>query len=60
MELNFIEVTLENGSKYSFRIERLKAFRSLNENKIRIFLDNDINYDINENYNEFINRLRKL
>jgi hypothetical protein len=60
MDLNFIEVTLINGCKYSFRIERLNAFRYLDINKTRIFLNNNVDYDINESYDEFLNRIKKI
>jgi hypothetical protein len=53
----FFEVTIKHGSKFSFRIERLKSF----EDKgtwTRVHLD-DNSFDIDENYQDFINRIKE-
>lgn len=58
MNIFFMEVTLKNQSKYSFRIERLKSFKDMGTSCTRIFLDEGVSYDIDENYNDFLNRLK--
>ena len=57
MNIFFMEVTIKHQSKYSFRIERLKSFKDM-ETWTRIYLDNDVSFDIDENYYDFLNRLK--
>jgi hypothetical protein len=53
-----MEVTIKHQSKYSFRIERLKSFKDMGT-WTRIYLDNDVSFDIDENYYDFLERLKK-
>jgi hypothetical protein len=57
MNINFMEVTIIDGSKHSFRIETLKSFKDMGTHT-KIYLD-DRPFDIKENYEEFITRLKK-
>lgn len=58
MNIFFMEVTIKHQSKYSFRIERLKSFKDMGT-WTRIYLDNDVSFDIEENYYDFLERLKK-
>ena len=57
MIINFMEVTIIDNSKHSFRIETLKSFKDMGT-YTRIYLD-DRSFDIKENYQEFITRLKQ-
>jgi len=57
LNIYFMEVTIIDNSKYSFRIETLKSFEDMGT-YTRIYLD-DRSFDIKENYQEFINRLKE-
>ena len=57
MIINFFEVTIKHKSKFSFRIERLQSFKDMGT-WTRIYLD-DGGLDIDENYQDFITRLKK-
>ena len=52
-----MEVTFIDGSKYCFKIETLKSFKDMGT-YTKIYLD-DRPFDINENYQEFITRLKQ-
>lgn len=56
--MNFMEVTFIDGSKYCFKIETLKSFKDMGT-YTKIYLD-DRPFDINENYQEFITRLKQF
>ena len=57
MNLYFMEVTIKDSGKYSFRIERLQSFRDMGSFTI-IYLDS-ASFHINETYNEFLDRLKR-
>jgi hypothetical protein len=57
LNINFMEVTIKHNLKFSFRIERLKSFRDMGT-WTKIYLD-DNSFDIDENYQDFINRLKQ-
>ena len=57
MSINFMEVTIKHNLKFSFRIERLKSFRDMGT-WTKIYLD-DNTFDIDENYQDFLNRLKQ-
>jgi hypothetical protein len=57
MSINFMEVTIKHNLKFSFRIETLKGFRDMGT-WTKIYLD-DNNFDIDENYQDFLNRLKQ-
>jgi hypothetical protein len=52
-----MEVTIKHNLKFSFRIERLKSFRDMGT-WTKIYLDDDT-FDIDENYQDFLNRLKQ-
>ena len=56
MSIYFMEVTVMDKSKYSFRVETLKSFEDMGT-YTRIYLDTQ-SFDIREDYQEFINRLK--
>ena len=58
MNIFFMEVTIKHQSKFSFRIERLKSFKDMGT-WTRIYLDCDVSFDIDENYYDFLERLKK-
>ena len=58
LNIYFMEVTyIEDNSKYSFRIEKLKSFKDMGT-YTRIYLDDSI-FDIKEDYQEFVTRLKQ-
>ena len=57
MTIDFMEVTFIDGSKYCFKIETLKSFKDMGT-YTKIYLD-DRSFDIKENYQEFITRLKQ-
>ena len=57
MIMNFMEVNFIDGSKYCFKIETLKSFKDMGT-YTKIYLD-DRPFDIKENYQEFITRLKQ-
>ena len=57
MNIYFFEVTIKHKLKFSFRIERLQSFKDMGT-YTRIHLD-DSSFDIDENYQDFINRLKQ-
>lgn len=58
MNIYFMEVTIKGGSKFSFRIERLKSFKDMGT-WTRIYLEGDASFDIDENYYNFLERIKK-
>jgi hypothetical protein len=57
LNIYFMEVTIIDNSKYSFKIETLKSFEDMGT-YTRIYLD-DRSFDIKEDYQEFITRLKQ-
>ena len=57
MNIYFFEVTIKHKLKYSFKIERLQSFKDMGT-WTRIYLDEG-GLDIDENYQDFINRLKE-
>jgi hypothetical protein len=57
LNIYFMEVTIIDNSKYSFRIETLKSFEDMGT-YTRIYLD-DRSFDIKEDYQEFVTRLKQ-
>ena len=57
LNIYFMEVTIKHSLKFSFKIERLKSFKDMGT-WTRIYLD-DSSFDIDENYQEFVTRLKQ-
>jgi hypothetical protein len=58
--MEFIEVILKNNKRYSFNIEKLQSFKEMGIRWTRIYLQNDGFYDLDECYQEFVNKLNRL